>query len=353
MDESLDDSDDDLSSCDREEEEESHHSHFDDSSSSSHNYAPFPSRGGVYLLPAFSLPFSAFCRPFHTDAVDDSQQDKRQNASKHFRFESGSHMIPHPSKVYKGGEDAFFVSNDGRAIGVADGVGGWGEIGVDPGLYSKQFMSGSAHAVNNLNMTDPVDILTYGYESSSHLQGSTTALVMIISQDGTELRSANVGDSGYLIIRNNKIIFRTLEQQHQFNFPYQLGTGSQDRPSHAERASVPLQEGDYIIAGTDGLFDNVDDWEILAIVTEGRDAGWDTTKIAQAIAERARECAAQTTGLVPFGKRAMQHGFLFHGGKLDDITVVAARVIPSSSASPSSTAVATPATSGVPPTTQA
>jgi len=290
----------------------------------------------VYLLPAFSLPFT-FCRPFQTiDGVDESQE-KRQTGRTQFRFESGSHMIPHPSKVHKGGEDAFFISNDGRAIGVADGVGGWGEIGVDPGLYSKQFMSGSAHAVNNLNMTDPVDILTYGYESASHLQGSTTALIMIISQDGTELRSANVGDSGYLIIRNNKIIVRTQEQQHQFNFPYQLGTGSQDRPSHAERASVPLQEGDFIVAGTDGLFDNVDDWEILAIVSEGIDAGWDTTKIAQAIAERARECAVQTTGLVPFGKRAMQHGFLFHGGKLDDITVVTARV----------------ATSPVAPTTQA
>ena len=40
-----------------------------------------------------------------------------------YRFIHGSHMIPHPEKVHKGGEDAMFVSNN--VIVVADGVGGW------------------------------------------------------------------------------------------------------------------------------------------------------------------------------------------------------------------------------------
>jgi len=38
----------------------------------------------------------------------------------------------------KGGEDAFFVSDTlWGAIGVADGVGGWNEDGVDPALFSR------------------------------------------------------------------------------------------------------------------------------------------------------------------------------------------------------------------------
>lgn len=45
-------------------------------------------------------------------------------------------MIPHPEKAYKGGEDALFVSDN--LIVVADGVGGWADQGVDPGLYSKK-----------------------------------------------------------------------------------------------------------------------------------------------------------------------------------------------------------------------
>jgi protein phosphatase PTC7 len=46
------------------------------------------------------------------------------------------HMIPHPKKVAKGGEDAYFVSNG--LLAIADGVGGWGEMGIDPGLFSKE-----------------------------------------------------------------------------------------------------------------------------------------------------------------------------------------------------------------------
>lgn len=45
-------------------------------------------------------------------------------------------MIPHPKKAYKGGEDAYYA--DKGLLAVADGVGGWAESGIDPGLYSKE-----------------------------------------------------------------------------------------------------------------------------------------------------------------------------------------------------------------------
>lgn len=44
-------------------------------------------------------------------------------------------MIPHPQKVAKGGEDAYYISSS--LLIVADGVGGWNNQGIDPGLYSK------------------------------------------------------------------------------------------------------------------------------------------------------------------------------------------------------------------------
>ena len=53
-----------------------------------------------------------------------------------YKFNSGAHMIPHPAKAHKGGEDAMFVSDN--VIVVADGVGGWADQGIDPGLYSKK-----------------------------------------------------------------------------------------------------------------------------------------------------------------------------------------------------------------------
>lgn len=45
------------------------------------------------------------------------------------------HNIPHPDKVAKGGEDAYFANE--YLLAVADGVGGWNNQGVDPSLYSK------------------------------------------------------------------------------------------------------------------------------------------------------------------------------------------------------------------------
>ena len=53
-----------------------------------------------------------------------------------WRFDYGSHMIPHPEKETKGGEDAFYAE-DG-VLSVADGVGGWVEVGVDPAKYSRK-----------------------------------------------------------------------------------------------------------------------------------------------------------------------------------------------------------------------
>lgn len=34
----------------------------------------------------------------------------------------GVRMIPHPKKAHTGGEDAFFISSNRKAFGVADGV---------------------------------------------------------------------------------------------------------------------------------------------------------------------------------------------------------------------------------------
>jgi hypothetical protein len=88
------------------------------------------------------------------------------------QFDIDAHVIPHPAKKYKGGEDAFFISSDKRALGVADGiclqchiflrnfpkgvekflnliaividavtgVGSWSTQGIDPGIYSRSLM---------------------------------------------------------------------------------------------------------------------------------------------------------------------------------------------------------------------
>ena len=55
-----------------------------------------------------------------------------------YSFKSGWTILPHPEKEAKGGEDALWTSK--QILVVADGVGGWAESGIDPGLYSKKLV---------------------------------------------------------------------------------------------------------------------------------------------------------------------------------------------------------------------
>lgn len=154
--------------------------------------------------------------------------------------------------------------------------------------------------------------------------------------DGRELKYANLGDSGFMVIRGDKLAFRTREQTHGFNTPYQIGTGG-DRPADAEEGKVRLEEGDVIVMGTDGLFDNLFDREIVGLVQSGLRENRGPEELAKMIAHRAHQAAAKSTGEVPFGKNARASGYRFEGGKMDDITVVVA-IASSSSSSPAPSA---------------
>jgi protein phosphatase PTC7 len=96
------------------------------------------------------------------------------------KLEAYGACIPHPEKVEKGGEDAFFVSSDGGAVGVFDGVGGWSEMGIDPGIYSKSLAMESNAAYEQLGAQSPVNVLEKAWLNSQHLQGSSTACCVTI-----------------------------------------------------------------------------------------------------------------------------------------------------------------------------
>ncbi|KAF9099644.1 hypothetical protein BGX29_007001 [Mortierella sp. GBA35] len=234
----------------------------------------------------------------------------------------------HPGKV-DAGEDAFFhVSTRSRvALGVADGVGGWSELGVDPALFSWALMN---NAENIARLTDcvplEVDLPTAGGErnildaqtildgaynelvqSGTVEAGSSTACILSLCKTTGTLRASNLGDSAFLLIRNNKCIYESPSQQHFWNCPYQLtvlpkekerqqrnsdgdskgkstqqdaataaaGQGEpqtkkkkyvQDLPKDAVQTTHQLQDGDVIVLATDGFWDNVFTKEAIELV---------------------------------------------------------------------------------------
>jgi protein phosphatase PTC7 len=67
---------------------------------------------------------------------------------------------------------------------------------------------------------DPVEILQRGYETSvgltlaEGLVGSSTVLLAVLAKEAKELRIAHVGDCCAYVIREQEIVFRTVEMQH-------------------------------------------------------------------------------------------------------------------------------------------
>lgn len=85
---------------------------------------------------------------------------------------------------------------------------------------------------------------------------------------------------------------------------------------------IPVAPGDVIIAGTDGLFDNLYTSDITAVVVHARRAHLPPQVVAQKIAALARERALDKNRQSPFSAAAQDAGIRFYGGKLDDVTVV-------------------------------
>ncbi|KAJ1786126.1 hypothetical protein LPJ59_005994, partial [Coemansia sp. RSA 2399] len=291
------------------------------------------------------------------------------------------------------GEDAFFHRAD--ALGIADGVGGWAGVkDADPALFARRLMHHVSIEMQRYEDIDdemfahyheaaPVDVLRRAYEitldemEALAVRGSSTACVVVLR--GDELRVANLGDCGLTVVRQGDMVYRTEEQQHSFNYPYQLSTEAHtDGASDAQVFRLKIQKGDIIIVGSDGVFDNLFDEDILEEVSHhlppvmradgapelkySSDSLWyesqgssnsssnlaepgdgtpaavvaapgfslpqfhvDPKAISLAIAKRAKvvsEDARYTES--PFQMRAMQEGLYYQGGKRDDITVVVA-----------------------------
>ncbi|KAK9069088.1 hypothetical protein SSX86_013204 [Deinandra increscens subsp. villosa] len=247
----------------------------------------------------------------------------------------GTRLVPHPKKVAKGGEDAFFVSGySGGVIAVADGVSGWAEKDVDPALFSRELMRKASSLVDDEEVNYDPRILVRKAHASTTSTGSATVIVSMLDNNGI-LKVANVGDCGLRVIRKGQIIFSTFPQEHYFDCPYQLSSEAVTQTYlDATVSSIDSMKGDIIVMGSDGLFDNVFDHEIVTTIAEHKDVV-ETAKVLADLAykhsvdfyfDSPYSIEARNRGFdVPLWKKAL--GQKLTGGKMDDITVIVAEVV--------------------------
>ena len=107
----------------------------------------------------------------------------------------------------KTGEDAYFVceTSTHSFLGVADGVGGWQDMGVDPSLFSWSLVNNAHQLAESGKVTHPLDILGEAYDKvvreRTVLAGSSTACIVAINKLTGLLQCANLGDSGFRLLR--------------------------------------------------------------------------------------------------------------------------------------------------------
>jgi len=183
---------------------------------------------------------------------------------------------PHPDKVQSGGEDACMVYVDEVsrvcAMAVADGVSGWVDKGVDAAAYSKVLVTEAYDAYAGDAAMSPQAAMARA-QAAAAVPGSAT-FVLAAMRDGSTLDVANVGDAGVRVVRDGRVVMASEPQQHQFDMPFQLAcdafvTAKFDSAADADVLTCECKEGDWVLLGSDGLFDNLFDEELAQSVTVG------------------------------------------------------------------------------------
>ncbi|TVY20561.1 putative protein phosphatase [Lachnellula arida] len=208
---------------------------------------------------------------------------------------------------------------------------------------------------------NPVDCLQKAYQDTIEAtskpntwQGTTTAAGAQLHFQHAEdnpnapvtplLYVTNLGDSQVLVLRPrySKLVYKTLPQWHWFDCPRQLGTNSPDTPrENAVLDKVEIEENDVVLAMSDGVIDNLWEHEIIESVVssirkweEGQGgessgdrcggSGGGMKFVAEELMKAAKVIATDPFAESPFMEHAVEEGLAMEGGKLDDISVVAA-----------------------------
>ena len=280
------------------------------------------------------------------------------------------------------GQDAFFIAKVGRndqklAFGIADGVGGWTDSGVDPADFSHGLCTYmAAAALQSEAVETPKDLLQRGYDDVRNDRGipagGSTACIAIASTEGY-VQIANLGDSGFLQLRRGAVHEYSNPQTHAFNTPYQLsvvpprilaqsaifgGAPLSDQPSQSDQVQHQLRPGDVLVLATDGVWDNLNVSDVLEIVCRymKKYGAWEESSseglvigegiaslvkpgniggqkvpnrtlqgvLAGAIAGEAKSASTNTRRDGPFAKEVQKFypQENYRGGKVDDICVV-------------------------------
>ena len=168
---------------------------------------------------------------FFSKKNTEAKQNNVSEAEAAFKFpflQSAVANHPYFEKRYKGGEDSWLISTDSKLVATCDGVGGWNNKDICPGLFSKQLTKTLGILYDQKGSSASLKELLLESSLANPNKGSSTAVLARLKEDN-KLDTCNLGDSGYLwcrFYRKNgdsyllKELYESEAQQHRFNCPY-------------------------------------------------------------------------------------------------------------------------------------
>lgn len=334
--------------------------------------------------------FAAKLRETEGDKDEDNTTEAPSSTVPERAIDPKSDLGMWRAEMLKGGdagEDALMVAKSPDQstvlLGVADGVGGWTESGVDPSLYSNALLHYAAQFAERHNtMPTPQAILQHAFDQVAQNPeieaGSSTACLLRLDGTTGRMSCANVGDSGFMHLRPDpaspegrmQVVNSSAPQLYGFNCPYQLAKvpanmlqpGSlTNSPSDASLHEVDLQRGDMVLVMTDGFLDNVhcklppkesltpdapqrpELLQLIDMLQDKHREHWAKTRkpgatiadekqdfanvVASTLMQYARLCQMTEEKVSPFQIDAARHGIHYPGGKIDDIALICAAVV--------------------------
>lgn len=202
-------------------------------------------------------------------------------------FVSAAATKQHPAKISTGIVNADIVMETTMHLGICDGVSGVHHLGIPPDELPRDLLhhcreklmySGGRHS-NKEDGAWLVGLIEDAFDATQ-AYGATTLLLATLRD--TNLVTASLGDCALLVLRPSSLrpfrlrpIFKTVPGRYDSRRPVQVQRlhGFSDANAHtviqgAMVSTTPVQHGDLLILGSDGLFDNLRDEDVQRTVED-------------------------------------------------------------------------------------
>lgn len=261
------------------------------------------------------------------------------------------HGLPADTLSIKAGDDAMLVLP--LVLAIADGVSGWDDDLLKQGdlgtwlrlmletllrLMTEYKINHAPHPIKRRDIDQILDDLflhTLHLMDLQNLKGLLTLILAMITGDA--LRMILIGDLRLFVFRNGEILVLNEEQMVLPLCPQQIGTQtlSQLPLDMAWVLLVPLEENDIIFLCSDGILDNLYVHEIIEYLDEFLNVKKDDLKrVASRFIIKAKEVAFDDFAYTPYNEKVnllpleLASSTPSQGGKLDDMSLCIARVVP-------------------------